>query len=131
MAKKISVEWLGQELAETITRYTEEVSAAIDKEVERTAKMVQTEIKAKSPVRKGPKGGTYQRGWTRKKNTQGGSTTYTIYNKNKGFIAHLLENGWTSRSGKRVPGKPHIKPAFDNHAPQMVRNIEQIIKDGG
>ncbi len=127
MAKTIGVEWLGKELSETITQYTAEVSAAIDKEVERTAKLVQAEIKANSPVRTGK----YQRGWSRRKSTKGGATTYTIYNKSKGFIAHLLEDGWTSRTGKRVPGKPHIKPAFDNHAPQMVRNIEQIIKDGG
>lgn len=127
MAKTISVEWLGQELSETITRYTEEVSLAIAKEVEATAKAVHAEIKANSPVRTRK----YQRGWSRRKSTKGGATTYIIYNKSKGFIAHLLEDGWTSRTGKRVPGKPHIKPAFDNHAPQMVRNIEQIIKDGG
>lgn len=127
MSKTIAIEWLGKEIAETIAAYTENVSDAIDKEVERTAKAVQTEIKANSPERTGK----YKKGWSRRKSTQGGATTYTIYNKGRPSIAHLLESGWTRRDGKRVPGKPHIKPAFDNHVPQMVRNIEQIIKGGG
>lgn len=118
---------LSIEISQAIKEYTEEVSSAIETEVGKTAKEITKAIIARSPKDKGD----YAKGWTQKKNTSGGRVTYTIYNKNKGSIAHLLEFGHVKRGGGRVSGKPHIRPSYDQAVPEMERRIARIIQNGG
>jgi len=127
VAKSVSIDQLAVEITQAVADYTEAVTAAIEKEVETTAKAVQADIKADSPRRTGE----YAKGWARKKEKQQGAISYTIYNKNKPTLTHLLEYGHAKRGGGRVEGKPHIEPAADRHIPAMERRIEQIIERGG
>lgn len=128
MAKTVKIDNLAAEITLAVRQYTEDVSLAIEKEVEQTANKVRDEIKANSPV----KTGEYKKGWTRKKTGRGQQVEHTIHNKNKPSIAHLLEYGHAKRGGKgRVFGRPHIEPAYDKHVPDMERRIEKIIRDGG
>lgn len=131
--KTVSVEGLAEALVQVFTDYTEEVEDLVAKEVEETAKITQAEIKANSPVRKGPKGGGYKKGWSRRKSSKGGHTVYTIYNKDKPGLVHLLEKGWTTRKGNRVSGRPHVKPAYEKHVKTMPDRIKKLIesKRGG
>jgi len=124
---KCTIDQLAGEITLAVREYTEDVSAAIEKEVEATAKIVQEDIKAGSPVRTGE----YKKGWSRKKKSSGGQVEYTIHNKNKPSIAHLLEFGHAKVGGGRVAAIPHMRPAYDKHVPQMEKRIEKIIKDGG
>jgi len=127
--KTIRVEELQEEIVAAVKGYTEEVSRAIAKEVERTAKETVKDVKRASPVRTGG----YAAGWTRHKfTTPDGEVGYVIYNKNKGPLVHLLELGFTPRNSRfRVAGRPHLRPAADKNIKEMLENIKGIIERGG
>lgn len=127
MAEIIGIDNLANEITTTIRQYTEEVSEAIERELDNTSKAVLDDIKANSPV----KTGKYKAGWKRKKEGSGGSIKYTIYNKDKPGLAHLLEFGHAKAGGGRVAGKPHIRPAYDRHVSTMEDRIKRIIQSGG
>ena len=127
MATKTTVDSLAADITQTIKDYTDSVVSAIEKEVEATAKAIQADIKAHSPVDTGE----YRKGWSRSKSQRGGALTYRIYNRTKPSLTHLLEDGHAIRGGGRVEGKPHIAPAEERHIPVMERNIKKIIEDGG
>lgn len=47
-----------------------------------------------------------------------------IYNKAPTYrLAHLLENGYTRRDGRRVSGRPHIKPVEDTIIQEVTQGI--------
>lgn len=127
MSKAISIDELAVEITQAIAEYTEDVVAAIEAEVDATSKVIVDDIKANAPR----KTGEYARGWTRRKGTQPGTISYTIYNRSKPQLTHLLEHGHVKKGGGRVEGRPHIGPAVDKHIPAMERRIEQIIERGG
>ena len=95
--------------------------AVIDELNERIARDADTVIAlvAKEAVKKlkstGPKKtGDYARGWSVKKDSQGGQI---VYNKSKPYLTQLLENGHVIRNKKgeygRAPAHVHIKPVAD------------------
>ena len=127
MAKVVSIDELAVEITQAIADYTEDVAAAIEAEVEVTSQVIVEEIRANSPR----KTGDYAKGWTRRKSQQPGSISYTIHNRSKPQLTHLLEHGHAKRNGGRVEGRPHIGPAVDKHIPAMERRIERIIERGG
>ena len=123
----INIDQLAAEISNAVRQYTEDVTSDIEQELDRTSKTILREIKANSPV----DSGDYKKGWVCKKDTSDGQTTYTIYNKNKPFLTHLLEFGHAKRGGGRVSGRPHIRPASDTNLPSMVDRIKEIIRNGG
>lgn len=127
MAKVVKTEELAVEIARAIAEYTDGVASAIEAEVDATSKAIVDDIKANAPR----KTGEYAKGWTRRKGTQPGTISYTIYNRSKPQLTHLLEHGHVKKGGGRVEGRPHIGPAVDKHIPAMERRIEQIIERGG
>ena len=127
MAKVVSIDELAVELTQAIAEYTEDVAVAIEAEVDATSKAVVEDIKANAPR----KTGEYAKGWTRRKDQRPGSISYTIHNRSKPQLTHLLEHGHAKKGGGRVEGRPHIRPAVDRHIPAMERRIEQIIERGG
>jgi len=44
---------------------------------------------------------------------------------------HLLEFGHAKKNGGRVAARPHLRPAYDRHVPEMEKRIKKIIKNGG
>lgn len=127
--KFISPDELGVEIANIISEYTEDVASAVEEEVDDTAKKVKDDVQ-KSGAWKDISG-KYRKGWAIKKEDRKGETVRIIYNKNKPGLPHLLELGHAKRGGGRVAARPHMQPAYDKHVPQMERNIENIIKNGG
>jgi len=127
MANSVSTGDLASELVQAIADYTEDVAAAISDDVTETTKAIVGEIKNTAPRDTGE----YARGWTRRKGRSPDEVSYTIYNRTKPQLTHLLEHGHAKRGGGRVEGRPHIGPAVDRHIPAMERRVEQIIKRGG
>ena len=127
MAETVTIDQLTVEITQAIADYTDDVVQAIEVEVEATANAVLEDIKANAPRRTGE----YAKGWSRRKSKSSRRVTHTIHNTKRPQLAHLLEHGHAKRSGGRVEGKPHIRPAVDRHLPAMERRIEQIIERGG
>ena len=127
MTKGVSIDNLAAEITMAVKNYTDDVALEIDKEVDSTSKTVLKDIRDGSPV----KTGAYKKGWKRKLERRLGTTSVTIHNAAKGWLAHILEFGHAIRTGGRVPGKPHIIPAYDRHVPAMEESIKRIIRGGG
>ena len=127
MANSISPENLAIELTKLLEEYTEEVSIAIEEEIDKTAKLVLDEVKRTAPK----KTGDYRKGFKIKKEDYKGQVTRIIYQSKKPGLAHLLELGHAKRGGGRVSERPHMRPAYDKYVPSMEKNIENIIKKGG
>ena len=53
-----------------------------------------------------------------------------MYNDEKYQISHLLENGYQSKNGGRVPGRPHIDPASQEAAQSLTAKITQFLQEG-
>ena len=124
----IDIDDLADEITLAVREYAEDVSAAIAKEVDERSKELVENIRNDSPE----KTEEYKKGWARKKLSYGeGETAYVVYNKNKPWLAHLLENGHAKRGGGRVAGRPHIRPNMEQAEKQLLENIEKIIRNGG
>ncbi|WP_340014653.1 HK97 gp10 family phage protein [Paenibacillus sp. FSL K6-1318] len=123
----VSLDNLANEITSAVKTYTEDVTSGIEKELDKTSRKVTKDISANSPK----KSGRYAAGWARKKVSDGSGLRYSVYNKNKPGLTHLLENGHAKRRGGRVAGKPHIRPAVDRELPDMVNRIKSIIRSGG
>ena len=124
MAEVIKIDDLVGEIVLAVRTYTEEVGAAIEEAVKKTAQALTADLRETSPKDTGE----YAKGWTAKKEGPG---RYVVYNKKKPQLTHLLEHGHAKRGGGRVEGRPHIKPAEERHVPQLERKIVQILERGG
>lgn len=124
MADVVKVDDLAGEIVLAVKTYTEEVGAAIEEAVKKTARALAADLRETSPKDTGQ----YAKGWTARKEGPG---RYVVYNKKKPQLTHLLEHGHAKRGGGRVEGRPHIKPAKERHIPQLERKIAQILERGG
>ncbi|WP_010278809.1 hypothetical protein [Paenibacillus senegalensis] len=127
MAKTISIDSLAAEITNAVKEYTEDVTAGIEKQADKSSRAMNREIRNDSPR----KTGVYASGWTRKKFGAGGVISYVTYNKTKPWLTHLLEKGHVKRGGGRVAGKPHIRPAADRAVAEFDRRVREIIRNGG
>lgn len=120
----IKIDELSNEIARTIQEYSEDVEQAVQKVLNKDSTELVNKLKATSPK----KTGEYAKGWTKKKSTLDGRVTYTVYNKDRYQLTHLLEFGHAKRNGGRVPGQPHIGPVRDEIEEQIVRDIEAAVR---
>jgi len=131
MAKTINANEVGIELADIISQYTGAVSSGITKEIDDTANKMLDEV-----VNNAPGTEKYKGSFKIKKIDKNGKTTRTIYNKKYYNLVHLLEFGHvisngTGRTYGDTKARPHMRPAYDKYAPDMEKNIKNIIKNGG
>jgi len=125
----VTIDGLASEIVLAVQQYTEAVSAAIEAELDNTSKAVLDEIRGSTAYR--DRTGKYRKGWRRTKESSAGSTRYTIHNKDRPALVHLLEFGHAKRGGGRVDAKAHVRPAYDAHVPAMEERIKRIIQNGG
>jgi hypothetical protein len=123
----ISIDQLANEITSAFREYTEDVSKAIEKKVDETAKEVLKETKNLSRKRTGE----YAKTFKITKEDSFGSTKRIIWNKKHYRRVHLLEFGHAKVNGGRVPAYPHMRPAYEKHAANLPDEIKEIIRNGG
>jgi hypothetical protein len=123
----ISIDQLANEITSSVREYTEDVSNAIEKKVDETAKAILKETKRLARKRTGE----YARTFKITKEDRYGSTKRIIWNKKHYRRVHLLEFGHAKVNGGRVPAYPHLRPAYDKHAANLDDEIKVIIRNGG
>lgn len=119
----ISIDDLAAEITQAVREYTQDVSEAIDRKVDEVANEVRDETEQLSPKNKGK----YAKAF---KVTKQGNRR-VIWNKKFSRLVHLNEFGHAKVNGGRVPGKPHLRPAYDRIATKLPDEIAQIIRNGG
>ena len=128
MSRTIPIDQLADEVMKGLMEYKDLAVEDMKKDVQKAAKTVQEQVKSNAPV----KTGRYAKSWASKKTKEtSDSVEYTVYSKNRYQLTHLLENGHAKRGGGRVRAIPHIAPAEQAGAEQLVRDIERDLQKGG
>jgi hypothetical protein len=122
MLAMVRIEDLSKEIAKQLSQYTEAVKEEVEQAEDDVTKEAVKILKAKSPKSEG--GGDYAKGWTRKKV----NGKWIIYNRTKGSITHLLENGHAKVNGGRVAGIPHIRPTEVQAVNNFTDRVERLVK---
>lgn len=120
------------QMDEILKDYTVDLIRATNNAQDDVAKKTAQRLRNTSPKR--AKGGRhYANGWTVKRDRPvAGLVKVTVYNKTKPQLTHLLERGHVVKNGKgeygRAPAHPHILPAEEWAANEIVAQIERKLK---
>lgn len=126
----IEIEALTPEIEKAVKSYTKDVELAIVVRLEKTADQILEYIKQNAP-RSNASHEHLGETFIKESHGEGVNKTIVIYSKAKGSIVHLIELGFKHRSGKFVPARPFLRPAYDELTPKMLEDIKKIIEGGG
>lgn len=109
---KISIDALEEEVIKALKEYKDIAEEDFEEVAKSTAKEGAKKLKATSPSGSGKgRKGHYANGWGVTYERKGnGKFRFTVHNKKKPGLAHLLEHGHQLRQGGRVKAIVHIKP---------------------
>lgn len=131
MAKAITVDRLGEEIAKILDEYASDITGNVEEATRRVTKMGVKTVKSES-LRSfkdvNLDKGRYGTGWTSQIETGRFSAQGTIYNYKYPGLPHLLEYGHANRYGGRTLGHVHIAPVEEKINAEFERKIENEIK---
>lgn len=130
MSNTIRADSLEIVLSKTLSDYGDAVSAGLAVEVGKAGKIALKSVRNGSPK----KTGAYRKGWKLKTERQlinADVSSVTVYNKDRGYLTHLLENGHQKAGGGRVAAIPHIRPAEEEARRYLEEHIHQVIEEAG
>lgn len=109
---KISIDALTEEVIKALNEYKDVVEEDFEEVAKSVAKEGAKKLKATSPRGSGKgRKGHYANGWGVTYERKGnGKFRFTVHNKKKPGLAHLLEHGHQLRQGGRAKAIVHIKP---------------------
>ncbi len=123
----VSVDQLAEAVAQAVRDYSDAVSDAVAHKVDEVADAILMDAAENAPV----KTGAYARAFRKTSLDEFGRTRRIIWNKKFYRLVHLLEFGHAKRGGGRVPGRPHLRPAYERYGAQLPEHIKRIIERGG
>ena len=116
---------LADVIRQALEEYGEEVHEAVNEAGRLTAKEVAKAIKGSNP---GFNNHKYLQGWTQKETAKSElKVEYTVYNRNRYQVAHLLEYGHAKKGGGRTRAFPHIAPIADKAGEIMEKHLGEIL----
>ena len=124
---KVTVDELAEAVGKELGDYFDDITEDVKNAVEVTTRECVAEIKQRSPKRTG----NYSRSWTATEVfNRRGSIRFTVHNKKHYRLTHLLEDGHAKKNGDRVEeGTPHIAPAEQNAEKNLIKRIEEAIRN--
>src|SRR5574344_436090 len=126
--KNVQLAEVGDEIGSIVNEYALKVNLGIDALLDETADKIIDYIKAHAP-RSGGKDPLAD-SFVKEIYGEGTNRIVIIYSRSKGTLIHLLEFGFRHRSGKQVEAKPFMRPAYDTFTPEMLEDMNEIIKGG-
>ena len=136
MAKKVTLDTLGDAIKEILDEYEGDVQNNLDVITKQIGKKGAAALRNASKETF-PKGeGKYAKGWTSTVEEGRLYTTVTIHNKNQAGLAHLLEYGHVSANGygrnyqtdkAPVQGREHIAPIEKELVVQYEREVKSVL----
>lgn len=115
------------ELKKDLEGYSEEVTEAVKKAVDETAKSAVEQLKTSGGFL--DRTGKYRRGWSMTAEKSRLSYGQKIYNS-QGHLTHLLENGHRvyTKNGTHMSRKfEHIRPVEQQAIEELTKKIEEIL----
>lgn len=122
---KIKVDELSAAIDLELSAYSEEIRDGLTDAVKRAANTCVKRLKQTSPKRTG----AYAKGWTKKLTKPPDQPMATVYNKDRPWLAHLLENSHGLKGGGYVEAIVHIKPAADEAQKQLFDDTVNMIEN--
>lgn len=122
--RRVSIDQMADAITQTLGDYAELSNEVMKECVTETGKSVKKDIQDNAPVRTGK----YKKSWAAKKvKENANSLMIAVHSRDRYQIAHLLEHGHAKRNGDRVQAIPHIAPAEQRGAAELVAKIERGI----
>lgn len=120
----VPIDRMADTIMEGMQEYANLATEDMKKAVKKAGNTVKTQISATAPKRTGK----YAKSWKTKKTKETSTELQvTVYSPTRYMLTHLLENGHAKRGGGRVKAIPHIKPAEEAGADQLVKEIESAL----
>lgn len=124
-----SLDKIGVRLSDIVEKYTEEIQSDVVATLDKTADEIIDYIASHCP--KTDTGNEHLAdSFIKTEVGSGANKIIYISSKTKGRLVHLIELGFKHRSGKHVPARPFMRPAYDTFAPEMLEDIKKIISGG-
>lgn len=128
----ISIDSFATTLASELAKYTMEVSGEVKQICTEEANILAENIKRDSPKRSKKVGdralNAYSKGWVVEKVYENNlNVQYVIHNKKEYRLTHLLEDGYATRDGGRVAGRPHVKPNEEETIERINKRSEEAV----
>jgi len=124
----ITLDELGTAISNMVEEYAEEITVKLEKRLDETAKEIVSYIRTHAPRSGGSK--PFADSFIAEPQGSGINKTISIFSNEKGKLTHLLEFGFTHRSGKYVGPRPFMRPAYNLLTPKMLEDIKSIIEKG-
>ena len=118
------------DVVDILNEYSFEVQESLANAAQNNANLAASELKASSDTYK-IRTGKYNKGWRVNEKKGRGYINCTVHNATNWQLTHLLENGHTTRNGGRTKSFVHIKPVEEKYVDKYVKDVENIIKNGG
>lgn len=120
--RRVSVDQMADAITQSMAEYVDLSNEVMKECITETSKSVKKEIQENAPIRTGK----YKKSWAAKTvKENANSLTMVIHSRDRYQIAHLLEHGHAKRGGGRVAAIPHIAPAEQRGAEELVSRIER------
>lgn len=118
---------LAAEIEKLLKEQYDLATKVLDDAAEKASDAAVKELKSSSPQ----KSGKYAKGWSMTE-TSGkvGSKQFTVHNKTRYRLAHLLEFGHAKVNGGRVAARPHIAPVEQKAMKDFENEIRRGIENG-
>jgi hypothetical protein len=124
----VTLDDLGAAISSMVDDYAQEIIVKLEKRLDETAQEIVNYIKTHAPRSGGSK--PFADSFISESQGSGINKTIFIFSNKKGKLTHLLEFGFTHRSGKYVGPRPFMRPAYDLLTPKMLEDIKRIIEKG-
>ena len=128
MISLITLDELGVAISNMIDDYAQEITIKLEKRLDETGQEIVKYIRTHAPRSGGSK--PFADSFIAEPQGSGINKTIVIFSNEKGKLTHLLEFGFTHRSGKYVGPRPFMRPAYDILTPKMLEDIKSIIEKG-
>ena len=120
--RRVSVDQMADAIAQSMSEYAELSNETMKKSVTEVGQSVKKDIQSGAPI----KTGRYKKSWTVQKVKENANMLMVaVHSRDCYQIAHLLEHGHAKRGGGRVAAIPHIAPAEQSGAEELVSKIER------
>ena len=115
------------QMEKLMEQYGSEVREIVESSAKDAAEIAKNQLKSTSPRGSGSRR-HYANGWAIKSEIYEDQVSFTVYNRSKPGLTHLLENGHAKRGGGRVRAIPHIAPAEEMGIKELEERIERALQ---
>lgn len=129
MANAINIGDLADEIANTLSGYTENVAEGVKVAVDETMKELVADTEKDAPERSG----RYKKAIASKVRFEDNYEKRVTWYVKKPFYAlsHLLEKGHAKRGGGRVKAYPHIENNREKAEARFTERVKEVIRNAG